>query len=116
MRPPRRTGTPSSATSRRHQADSGAEALATRLASLAFFSFPRCLPNGLVIVGRVKLGAEGTPGAVFDRQVHFAQPVHGHAEGNHLSDAHHHVPGDDLDALRWELLIETRLLQLGLDF
>src|ERR1700750_234507 len=72
---------------------SPAPRIAALLRFLALF-----LSKGFVVVGRIELGAISTPRRLFDGAVHVAQAIGRHAQRHHLADAHHHVPGYDLDA------------------
>jgi len=57
----------------------------------------------------------GTPGGLFNRPIDLAQAAGGHSQGNDLADAHHDVPGNYLNALRWKLLKIILAAQLGID-
>src|ERR687887_1633077 len=70
----------------------------------------RRLPDWLVIIGRIELRAIGAPGPMFDSQVDVTQLVGRHAQGDHLADPHHHIPGDDLYPRRREVVAKPRAL------
>src|SRR6267154_1635330 len=74
---------------------------------------PFLLGDGLVIVRRVEIGPVRAPRLLLDDPVHFAQLFRREPDGHHLAYPHHHVPGDDLHALRREGGGEPRFLEVG---
>src|SRR5712692_2087857 len=84
----------------RNDPDGGCSWLA-RLPSLALAPLARQpLPHRDEIIGRKELGRKRTPGAAFDLHVDDIVQMRREPQGDDLSDPHHHVPADDLDALR----------------
>src|SRR5262249_27469607 len=69
------------------------------------------LPDRLEVVGRIELGAEGAPGLRLDHPVALSRLLGGQAQRHHLADAHDDMPGDHLDALGREALVEAGLLE-----
>src|ERR1700751_5798776 len=70
------------------------------------------VPYRLEIVGRVEFGSITAPGGLLDDAVRIAQPFGGHAQNDDLTDAHHHVPSHDFDAVGRELVVPACLLQV----
>src|SRR6266704_5184762 len=54
----------------------------------------------LVVVGRIEFGAVAAPGRVLEYAVDLAKPGCRKPQRDDLSDPHHHIPADDLDAGR----------------
>jgi hypothetical protein len=76
---------------------------------LCFRAGPGLLPDRLIVVGGIELSAIATPSTLLNGEIHFSQAPGGNAQGYHLADAHHHVPGDHFDALRREFVAEPSL-------
>src|SRR5260221_82561 len=56
----------------------------------------RLLPDGTIVIGWIELRSVSAPRSLLDHQIHLSQLTGGKPEGHHLSDAHHHVPGNHL--------------------
>jgi hypothetical protein len=52
---------------------------------------------------------------LLNRAVDVAQTVGWHAQRDHLADAHHHIPGDDLHPGRGKFLVVILVLELLVD-
>ena len=61
----------------------------------------------LVVVGRIEFGAIAAPGLVLQYAVDLAKPGRRKPQRDHLSDPHHHIPADHLDAGRGERLCKN---------
>src|SRR5439155_6264642 len=59
----------------------------------------------LVIVRRVELGSIRSPRGLLERHVDLAQTFGREAQGDDLADPHHHIPGENLDAVRRKLVV-----------
>src|ERR1700730_17328717 len=70
------------------------------------------VPYRLEIVSRVELGSIAAPGGLLDDAVRIAQLFGGHAQNDDLADAHHNVPGHDVDAVGGELVVPACLFQV----
>src|ERR1700732_1941519 len=70
------------------------------------------VPYRLEIVSRVELGSIAAPGGLLDDAVRIAQLFGGHAQNDDLADAHHNVPGHDVDAVGRDLVVPARLFQV----
>src|ERR1700736_5633147 len=70
------------------------------------------VPYRLEIVSRVELGSIAAPGGLLDDAVRIAQLFGGHAQNDDLADAHHNVPGHDVDAVGREFIVPARLFQV----
>src|SRR5712671_1936655 len=70
----------------------------------------------LVVVGRIEFGAVAAPGGVLEYAVDLAKPGRRKPRRDDLSDPHHHIPADDLDAGRRKSFTITLLLELRVEF
>src|SRR5882757_2574482 len=70
----------------------------------------------LVVVGRIEFGAVAAPGRVLEYAVDLAEPGRRKPQRDDLSDPHHHIPADDLDAGRRKSFIIALLLELRVEF
>ena len=77
--------------------------------------FALLLGNRLIVVGRIKLGAIRTPGALLNGAIDLAQTAGRHAQSDYLADTHHYIPRDDLDPLRRKFLVVILALELLVD-
>ena len=70
----------------------------------------------LVVVGRIEFGAIAAPGRVLEYAVDLAKPGRRTPQRDDLSDPHHHIPADDLDAGWRKTFIIALLLELRIEF
>src|SRR5216684_4235237 len=70
----------------------------------------------LVIVGRIEFCTIAAPGLVLQYAVDLAEPGRRKPQRDHLSDPHHHIPADHLDAGRGKGFVKTLLLELRVEF
>ena len=70
----------------------------------------------LVVVGGEEFGSVGAPAGVFEHAVDLSQPRGGEADGEDLTDTHHHIPTEHFNAGRREGFGEALSGQLGVEF
>src|SRR5215469_5424394 len=65
-----------------------------------------------VIVGGIELGPECAPDTFFEGDIHFTKLIRRQPKRNDVTYTHDNVVGDDLDAIRREILSESRSVEV----